>query len=236
MTGARWALGMLVGAVVAATTGAADVGGDRAVFPFVKGTTWAYAGTVRWTAPPRTVRRNDVRWTSEVVDAFDHGDVAGALLAGGVWDVAWWSPSIQPGDYLLLRVGTRYHVVRKDAKRIFAAVKQSGRKALPVNFGDDVWFAAPLQQGALYRSPQTAPRDDTMYGWLVESAVPVNLDEPASARAPRRGYVLTYATLPDEEHVTVVPGIGITSFAYLHHGTVAEAHLHLVGFHRGSAH
>ena len=221
---ARLAVWVLVAVVLAAATGTAPAGGDVAVFPFVKGTTWTYAGTVKWTPfgnnqPPRS---GTVRWSSEVVDAFDDGDVAAALLKGGVWDVAWWSPDASPGSYAVLRVGTRYYVVRHDAETMFSAVKESGRNALPSDLPDEVWFDAPLKPGALSRPRDVLPRDDTMYGWLIESA-------------PRSAYVLSYHTLPDEQTLTLVPGVGITSYAYLHHGTIAEADVHLVAFHRGGA-
>lgn len=219
---ARMTLWVLLAVVLAAATGAAPAGGDGAVFPFVKGTTWTYAGTVKWT-DVRTPRNGTVRWTSEVVDAFDDGDVAAALLKGGVWDVAWWSPDANPGSYVVLRVGTRYYLVWHDTKTMFAAVKKSGRNALPPNLADEIWFDAPLKPGALYRPRDVAPRDDTMYGWSIESAA-----------APRSAYVLSYHTLPDEETLTLVPGIGITSFAYLHHGTIAEANIHLVAYHLGA--
>jgi hypothetical protein len=49
----------------------------------------------------------------------------------------------------------------------------------------------------------------------------------------RSAYVLGYRTLPDEETLTLVPGIGITSFAYVHHGTIVEANVHLVAYRRG---
>ena len=223
---ARLASCLVAAVVLAAATTPAPAGGDSVIFPFVKGTTWTYAGTVKWTPEGngQPARSRTVRWTSEVVDAFDDGDVAAALLRGGVWDVAWWSPDASPGSYVVLRVGTRYHVVEHDAKTMFAAVKKSGRNALPSELPDEVWFDAPLEPGALSRPRYVAPRDDTMYGWLIESA-------PAQQSA----YVLSYHTLPDAQTLTLVPGIGITSYAYAHHGTIAEADVHMVAYHRGGA-
>ena len=218
---ARLTLAVLVAVVLAAATGATPAGGDGEIFPFVKGTTWTYAGTVKWT-DVRTPRSGSVRWTSKVRDAFNEGDIAAALLEGGVWDVAWWSPDARAESYVLLRVGTRYYLVRHDAKTLFAAVKASGRNALPPDLADELWFDASLKPGALYRPSDVAPRDDTLYGWSV-----------AGAAATRSAYVLSYRTLPDEETLTIVPGVGITSFAYVHHGTIAEADVHLVAFHRG---
>jgi hypothetical protein len=233
MAGARWALWVLVAICFAARSDAAPTGGDAAVFPFVTGTTWTYAGTVKWTDDRNQQRSGDVRWNSEVVDAFDAGDVAAALLHGAVWDLAWWSPDAHAATYALLRVGTRYYLVRRDAKMTFAAVKASGRKALPADLEQALWFEAPLRVGQVYRPRDDPPRDDMRDGWWIESVAPVKLDLAGMTRATRPSYVLSYATLPDEERITLVPGVGITSFAYLHHGTTAEADVHLVSYHRG---
>jgi hypothetical protein len=228
MAGARWLISVLVAAVLFSPRALAQ--SDRvAVFPFAKGTVWTYAGTVRWTGSRNRPESRDVRWTSEVVDAFDRGDAAGVLLHGGVWDLAWWSPQTRPADYAVLRLGNRYYLIQADPKRVFARVEASGRAGLPGNAErDQRWFDAPLKPGRLLRPSGVAPRSDTRYGWLVERAVPVKLAVTGIAPGERTGYELRYTTLPDEQRVTVVPGAGITSFVYEHHGTVAEAHLHLV--------
>jgi hypothetical protein len=41
-------------------------------------------------------------------------------------------------------------------------------------------------------------------------------------------YQLTYRTGPDEQTMDFIPGIGLTTFIYVHHGTISEAHLKLV--------
>ncbi|MDP9104884.1 MAG: hypothetical protein M3N49_03030 [Candidatus Eremiobacteraeota bacterium] len=148
--------------------------------------------------------------------------------------MAWWSPDARAESYVLLRVGTRYYLVRHDAKTLFSAVKASGRNALPPDLADELWFEAPLKPGALYRPRDVGPREDTMYGWLIASAAPVNVGLAGVEGAPRSAYVLSYRTLPDEQRLTLVPGVGITSFAYVHHGTIAEADVHLVAYHRGT--
>jgi len=227
--------GVLVAIVVAAAAGTAPAGEDGAVFPFVTGTTWTYAGTVKWTPEGNHPRSGTVRWTSEVADAFDHGDVAAALLKGGVWDLAWWSPEAQAGSYVVLRVRTRYYLIYDNANAIFAAVEESGRRALPSDLEQEPWFDAPLKPGRLLRPREVAPRNDTRYGWLIANAAPVNVGLTGMKTATRSAYVLTYLTLPDEEALTLVPGVGITSFAYVHHGTIAEANVHLVEYHRRSA-
>jgi|GEM_PF-1417228 len=233
----RCASGVLAAVLLVASTGAAADRGDATVIPFVKGTAWTYAGTVRWTDPPNTIRNNDVRWVSDVVDAFDHGDVAAALISGRVWDLPSFSREKRRGGYALVRVATRYYFVWGDAKKTFAVLKKSGAIALTKTRTQEPWFDTPLKKGQVVaRAPDMGPRDDTGYGWWVESAAPVRLDLPGMTSVTRRGYLLSFRTLASEEHMTIVPGIGITSFAYVHRGTIAETHLRLVDFRRGTVH
>ncbi len=235
MTGARCALGILAAVLFVARTGAAEARGDATVVPFVKGTSWTYAGTVRWTDAASAIHSDHVRWVSEVVDAFDHGDVGGALLCGGVWDLPSWSREKRRGDYALVRVATRYYLVWGDARTTFAALKKSGAGALTKTFTQQPWFDTPLKKGNVARAPDMGRRDDTAYGWWVESAAPVRSNVPGTTSVTRRGYLLSFITLASGEHMTLVPGIGITSYAYVHHGTIAEAHLRLIAFRRGTS-
>jgi hypothetical protein len=225
--------------MLAAGGGVARSSADSTMFPFVKGTAWTYAGTARWTVPregsgPTVVKTDRVRWTSTVIDAFDHGNVAGALVRGPVWDLAWWDPSRVPDEELILRIDHRYYIFPRGARPLFAAVNATGRKALPSDRYEYAWFDAPLREGAFLR-PSDVNILGTNYGWLVEIADPMADVTARAIGGSRHSYRLTYETLGSEKHVTVVPGIGPTGFAYRHHGTVAEAKADLIAFHRGAA-
>lgn len=97
--------------------------------------------------------------------------------------------------------------------------------------GAQSWSSS--DRGAVNHPADLGSRNDTWYGWVVERVVPAQAPVPGMPDAPRPGYLMTYHTLPDEETVILVPGVGITAFTYLHHGTVAEAHLHLIGYRPG---
>jgi len=230
---ARWAFRVLIAIALAASPRGVSAGDDAAVIPFVIGTAWTYQALLKWTDPPNTLRRSEVRWTSTVIDAFDHGDVAGALLQGGVWDLAWWSSDARPGSYEVLRVGTRYYLLRDVSKTAFAAVKSGGRKALPADLDQHVWFDVPLTKDRVLRPRDMGRRDDTSYGWWIDSVDPARLDVAGLRDRTRRAYRLAYVTLASEHYVTVVPGIGVTAFTYVHHGTLAEAYAHLIAYRRG---
>ena len=235
MTMAWWAFRVLVTIVLAACPCAGSARDHAEVIPFVTGTVWTYQALLHWTDTSDTRHRSEVRWTSSVIDAFDHGDVAGALLQGGVEDVFSWSRPPRPRRYEVLRVAARYYLLSDVSKSAFAAVKAAGRKALPADLDQHVWFDVPLMKGRVLRPRDMGRRDDTSYGWWIESVAPARLDVPGLRDPARQAFRLTYNTLASDLHEAIVPGIGITAFTYVHHGTLAEAYVHLIGYRRGRA-
>jgi len=66
------------------------------------------------------------------------------------------------------------------------------------------------------------------YRWFVSenlAGVPL-VAKHLPADSP--GFRLTLRTLPDDTVIDFIPGVGMTRYQYRHHGTVAEADLHLV--------
>jgi len=95
----------------------------------------------------------------------------------------------------------------------------------------------PAHEGDLFgRDAETAPRTDGMYAWSVERIETASLAgiKGVAADVPRTEYVVAYRTLPDHQVATYVPGIGMTSYVYSHHGTVSEVNVKLVEFHAGT--
>ena len=75
-------------------------------------------------------------------------------------------------------------------------------------------------------------REDGMYCWLVDSSRVISLDKFKGAPPGRhRVFTLAYRTNPDDQEFEIVPGIGITSYAYHHHGTIADTELKLTAMH-----
>ena len=46
-------------------------------------------------------------------------------------------------------------------------------------------------------------------------------------------FLLSFRTRPDHTIIEFVPGIGITRYVYVHHGTVAEADVKLIEYYPG---
>jgi hypothetical protein len=211
----RWALTLALVVFAVARPVLVRAGPVPDVFPFVTGTTWTYAGTVRWTDHVNRISGRAVRRSSVVTAAFDHGDVAADLLRGGVWDL--FEPEAPPREYVLVRVKARYYVVYDNANQTFAALKRTGGKALAGRRYES-WFDAPLTPARDFRPEDFPEREDGLHQWFI-------------AKKPR-GYVLTYPHPASVTTATIVPGVGITAYTYVHNGTVLEIHVHLVAYHR----
>ena len=223
-------------ALILAVATAASAQSHSPVFPITKGTTWTYSARVKWDrtgAQPAGVRT--LTWTSAVVDSFENGDVSAALLHGGPWDLAWYYPQqTKPDDYLVIHAGDAYYLVQDDARANFARLKKATAADIAENYADDLWFRVPLQIGDNYCAPsqeQTAP----FYCWSVEKVTNTHsLRVAGFSPKSTTEYFLAFLTNPDTTTLTLVPGAGIVSYYYQHHGTIAEASVKLVRFRPGS--
>ena len=206
-------------------------------FPMAKGTRWTYSARVKWDkngSQPAGVRT--LTWTSTVVDSFHGGDVSAALLHGSPWDLAFYSPGKKQGDYLVVCKEGTYYLVQSDAQLTFDEIK-AGKKADPgASLADDIWFQMPMDVTDTYCAPdqeESAPFNC----WSVEKITQTHSLRIPGFRAGRSAteYFLAFLTNPDTTTLTFVPGAGIVTWDYEHHGTVSEASVKLVSFHAGTA-
>ena len=75
-----------------------------------------------------------------------------------------------------------------------------------------------------------------MYCWLVTGAKKKKLENVNGAPAHEVDvFEMRYASNPDDTTMELVPGMGMISYRYHHHGTVADTDLQLVEFHPAEA-
>lgn len=194
-----------------------------------EGTTWTYSARVKWDkSGNRSGGVRTLTWTSTIVDSFEHGDVSAALLHGGPWDLAFYSPGAKPDDYLIIRAADAYFLVQDDARAKFADLKTATSTEVAEQFANDLWFRTPLEINDNYCAPEqekTAP----FYCWSVEKVTTTHSLRISGFR-PKQAteYFLTFMTNPDTTMLTLVPGAGIVTYDYEHHGTIAEASVKLL--------
>lgn len=203
--------------------------GAQPDFPLSPGAYWVYAGTVRWTAGTE-IKEATLTWKMEVLDVVSRGAVTGYAIHGYPSDLVGYEEGKQPGDATIIQVGSRFYLAGPDA---FQRLRdQNDSLAGLVNDGQE-FLDLPLRPGERFGDSAQITREDGMYCWVIESAAPADLSgvSGAALAQPADEYTLSYRTLPDQESIGFVPGIGITRFFYLHHGTVSEVDVKLVEYH-----
>lgn len=202
------------------------------VFPLVKGTTWQYAGNIRWTEGA-TIHESPITWEMKVLRTIVRNGIEIALVKGHPADLCWYEKGKTPGNYLIARYRESYYLVTlkdNDWQKVAAKiVKKDGQLSLS-DEEIELFLELPLYDGRRFGdlSPE---RSDNEYGWYVEKATPASWDDlPVSSTKNGTIYQLTFKTNPDETTYEFLSRVGIVSFSYRHHGTVAEVDLRLVKF------
>jgi hypothetical protein len=212
---------------------------DTSGFPLSKGNYWLYKGTVRWTKPnTKEVREKTFVWKMEVVRTLQREYVYGAVVRGFPGDLTWYEEGRAPSDCLILRVGSGnyYHLT---GERMESALKRFAREG---DLGEgmvldaDQFLDLPLRTGKIFGEVRQITRQDRSYCWVVEGEDSIELKgvKGVTSPSPRTQYSLIYKTRPDHTRIEFVPGIGITSYRYVHHGTVSEVDLKLSEYHQGN--
>lgn len=175
-----------------------------ALLPITKGTRWTYTGTLRWfDKKARKDRELAVEWLVECTDVVRSGDATGYVLRGWPEDLVWSEGEAQRGDWLLVHRGKQWFVDRASA----ADVEQFRRDPASRTGEDDLLLEEPLSDG------KRMCKDDSTYCWEVT--------------ADGQAFDLTYRTNPDTTTIEITPGVGLTAYDYVHHGTIAEVHVRL---------
>lgn len=205
---------------------------DNPVFPTAKGTLWVYSARVKWDKDAHNpAGSKTIRWTVTIADSVQKDDIAAVLLKGGPWDLAWYEPKVQPQEHLIVRLNSTYYLLHDEAAETLADIKAGKTSDLKDRLADDIWFQVPMEIADNFCPPEAEERAP-MGCWSVEKITTTHsLKVPGIKTAPEETeYLLTLMTNPDTEMVTLVPGVGILSWWYQHHGTVAEASVKLVEY------
>lgn len=205
---------------------------DADFFPMTKGTYWVYRGRVAWAAEEAAT----VEWRSEILESAERGRFKMALLLGHPWDLPTYAPGRERDCYLLIADGNKKFYLHQPEDGCSIPEGEPGEDMISDD-DESLILVMPAHEGDLFgRDAETAPRTDGMYAWSVERIEKASLAgiKGVAADVPRTEYVVAYRTLPDHQVATYVPGIGLTSFVCVHHGTVSDVNVKLVEFHVGT--
>ncbi len=201
-------------------------------FPLAKGAYWIYEGNVKWTVGT-DIFEDTIQWKMEVVDVVRRGDIVGYQMQGAPWDLAWYDKDKKPGEYAFIQVGSgRFYK---------ASIENYQRLLDPEDYLEELvhegmlFLDVPLLEGERFCDTYSITREDGLYCWRVSEEPQTQLTgvKGISVSAPLSEFLIFQITMPDSSEYNFVPGIGITRYKYVHHGTIAEVDVKLIEYHAG---
>jgi hypothetical protein len=206
----------------------------REFFPLTAGTYWVYKGTVRWDDPESDKPGSaEVTWKMTVDKVIRKKGLTAAIMTGFPADLDWSAGAAEPKPWLILEDEKR-QVYYENLGPDFDLSKIGGEDQDLEKFlvEDNFFFQWPLRAGAKFCDAEGKNRKDNLYCWVVVEAATAKLGSVKGAPAAEQlVFRLQYLTLPDDTVMEVVPGLGLLSYKYHHHGSVADTELQLVEFH-----
>jgi hypothetical protein len=207
-------------------------------FPLAQGTYWIYQGFVRWTkTDSNIVKMTRVTWKTEVTRTIYRDGMTIAVVKGMPGDLDWSDGHPTPSLSIVIRTReAKFYLIEGDeVKPLLGKLDDAQFSWQQVPIDDDWFLQLPLTKGKKFCGSDGMQRADDHDCWVTGRARQTQL---ASARGIPPGndvaHRVEYLTLPDDQEFDFVPGIGMVSYGYHHHGTVADTELHLIEFHDGT--
>ena len=203
-------------------------------FPLTPGTYWVYQGLVRWWFGKSGVTQ--VTWKTSVTRVIHRDGLTIAVVKGLPGDLDWSDGHVKPALSILIRTpDAKFYLIEDDeaksALREMDNPKYDWSQILDV---DDWFLQLPLAQGKKFCDDDGMHRDDDKYCWVTGPAHSVSLTGVKGVRPGKRvAYRVEYLELVDDDEFDFVPGVGMVTYGYHHHGSIADTELHLVEFHAG---
>ena len=227
-------LAMLCHLNPAALLNARGAAASTEFFPMQVGTYWVYEGTVGWydfeKDQPATEK---VSWRMSVDKVIHKHGVVAAVVTGFPADLDWSGGTAEPKQWLFLEDAKhQVHYVNMGPDFDLSKYERGNQSFDKFLVEETLLFRWPLVRGAKFCDAQDQRREDNMYCWVVAGAQKRKLDAVKGAPAGEQEvFELQYRTNPDNTSMEWVAGIGLVSYQYHHHGSVADTELQLVEFH-----
>ena len=234
------ALPLLLISLHAAPPNAAQAEANQMFLPLAPGTTWVYAGTVTSADPEADAVQGietKVSITMKVEKVIRKPELTLAVISGYPGDLDWSNGQVEPKPSLLIE--TRKHEIFLNSippDFDYAKLDKDAAQLDKLMPQDNLLFRWPLKQGMKFGDAESVKRDDDMYCWMVMEHRSKMLGGIKGLPArTAEVFLLRFATNPDDTQLELLPGVGILSYEYHHHGTPADTSVSLVEFHPGGS-
>jgi len=234
------ALLLFLGSLQASSPTLGESDANQAFLPLSLGTTWTYAGTVTSTDPEADAMQGvttKAAITMKVEKVIQKPEMTLAVVSGYPRDLDW--SNGQVADLPTLLVETRKHEVFLNSLPPdfdYARLEKEGAPLDKLLAEDNLLFRWPLKAGMKFGEAESVKREDGMYCWTVVEQRRKKLEGiPGLPARTAEVFLLRFATNPDDTQMELLPGVGILTYEYHHHGTVADTSVSLVEFHPGGA-
>jgi len=207
-------------------------------FPLTPGTYWVFQGTVRyWVKGLDNGKIAHVTWKTSVARAIHRDGLTIAVMKGMPGDLDWSEGNATPSLSIVIRTqDAKFYLLEDDeAKSAIAELDNPHYSWQQVPIDDDWFLQLPLAKGKKFCGANGMQRTDDYYCWVAGSPHAAELAEAKGVPPGKHiAWRVEYFTNPDDTEFDFVPGIGMVTYEYHHHGTTADTELHLIEFHDGS--
>jgi hypothetical protein len=158
-----------------------------------------------------------------------------AVLSGFPRDLDWATGEVPAMPWLLIET-KRHEVFLNSLPPDFDYAKLEKEAATldKLLAEDNLLFRWPLKKGMKFGDAESLKREDGEYCWVVADEQKKSLGDMRGLPNSGDVFLLRYATNPDDTEIELLPVVGILSYQYHHHGTLAATSLTLVEFHPAS--
>jgi hypothetical protein len=217
-------------AVLSIHPGWAQGGPRPESFPLAKGSYWIYEGEREWQEHGPKVFKAKITQRMEVVDKIERDGVVAAVVRG-------YPTSGQDELQVLIVVnGLQFYLLPAE-ESVLKRLKDSNDELVDLVQEDQIELSLPLVKGKRFCEAEQMTRPDGYYCNVVEQKWSQRFAAVlgVSTRVEYNVYKIAFRTAPDHVLLNFAPGIGITSYQYVHHGTINREEMKLVEFHDRAA-
>jgi len=218
-------------------------------FPLARGNYWIYQGKVKWSLlnTPGMISTT-LRVKMEVLETAQDGIYSIALVKNYFLALNW-DEGTTDNYSLVYVIGKRSSLSpqstslylkyecslsEEELKQITSFMKEGKGELNSLLTREDLWMDLPLKKDKAYGyTISDPPPHFYRYCWHVESVRKNDLKKIKGipANACKTEYKLAYRTGPDHQVMDFVPGVGLTHYVYVHHGSISEMDMKLLEVH-----